>query len=210
MQRDLEGKEMETTKDLVTQNQKGSRELENSSPSITANRFALLWAKLCAAYPRQSTSGAMAEIFFEQLGCYAEAEVNDAVSGVIATSKWFPAVAEIIEQIKGEHHCPHVLAAAELRLKQAEFDSRQQMLLEAERFADRRYKKMTEKCAELENKSIELYKRDCKMLEESGLAAAQAKLDAINAKIQEQEHTLTILKQKVKLFDQARILQADE
>jgi vacuolar-type H+-ATPase subunit H len=196
-------------KELMPQNQKDSRELENFSQSITANRFAYFWAKLCAAYPRQSTSGAMTEIFFEQLGIYTEAEVSDAINGVIATSKWFPSVAEIIEQIKGEHHCPHRLALAELRIKQAEFDSRQQMLLEAEKYADRRYKEMTQKCAELENKSIELYKRERQMIEESGLGEAQAKLNDINARIQEQEHILTILKQKVKLFDQARILQAD-
>lgn len=186
---------------------------EVSSPitqTIRSTEFAVLWAKLCAAYPRQQVTSATAEVFFEQLSTYTAAQVSDAVSGVIATSKWFPAVAEIIEQINGGYHCPHVLERAELRIKRAELDSRWNMLNASEEYSDKRLKKLADKCAELEGRSSDLYKRDRQMLEESGLLEAQKKLDRINEQIQEQEHTLTVLKQKVKLFDQARMLQTDD
>lgn len=203
---------MDKLTDLIPQNLKDLPAFGNGAnlEGLNLDDFTRIWAKLCAAYPRQDINAQTAEIYYELLSPYSKEQVLDAINGVIAASKWFPTVAEVIEEIKGEHQCPHNFIATELRLQKAEFISRQTMLIEAEKYADRRFKDMTEKCAELENRSIELYKRDREMLEESGLAEAQARLDAINAQIQEQERILTILKQKVKLFDQARILQADQ
>jgi len=200
-------------------NQGDSQASEVSSPitqTIGSTDFALLWAKLCAAYPRQDTTSATAEVFFEQLSLYTQEQVSDAIDGVIATSKWFPSVAEIIEQIDG-FQCPHKFAKAEVRLERDKLKSLRTMQEASEVYAEQNLKRIAEEYAETENKlkelasrSKELYERDRQMIEESGLLQARNKLDAINSQIQEQERTLTILKQKVKLFDQARILQTDE
>jgi len=205
---------MERLGDKLTEqalSQRDSQASEVSSPitqTIGSTDFALLWAKLCAAYPRQDTTSATAEVFFEQLSLYTLEQVSDAIDGVIATSKWFPSVAEIIEQTK-DFQCPHRFAKAELRREKDQLRSIRIMQQDSEQYAENRFKKLSQQCAELENRSIELYKLDRERLEQSGLQEAQAKLDAINRQIQEQEHALTILKQKVKLFDQARILQTD-
>lgn len=184
--------------------------LDNSSRTITANEFAFLWAKLSAVYPRQEINVQTAEIYFEYLSAYSKDEVSDAISGVVTNSKWFPTVAEIIAEMKGEHQCPHVFIAASLRRQMADIHSRRQMLDDSEKYANQRFKEISANCAELENRSIELYKRDREFLEQSGLADARAKLDAINAEIAQQEHVLALLRRKVKLLDQARILQGEE
>ena len=196
-------------KALIEASLKALTACEAFSPCITSDDFAVLWAKLCAAYPRQETTTATAQVFFEQLSLYSVEKLTDAVASCISSSKWFPAVAEIIEQIKGDKACPHTFERAEIRMQRAELASRERMLEESEKYSTRRLDAIAKEVAELENRRAGYYAEQRKEIEASGLPQAQAKLDSINAQIVEHERVLAGLRTKIKLFDQARILQAD-
>ncbi len=149
-------------------------------------------------------------MFYEQLCQYTEPQIADAVSGIIAKSKWFPAVAEIIENIKGEHKCPHVFQQAELRQWRNALESRETMIEQTEIYSSRRLQEISEEVGALENRKAGLYAEQRKEIEESGLPQAEAKLDSVKAEIAEQERILVRLRSKVKLLDQARLLQSEE
>ncbi len=57
------------------------------------------WAELCAAYPRQEVGAATARKYHERLQKFDVAVIRAAVNIAIDRSKFFPTVAEIIENI---------------------------------------------------------------------------------------------------------------
>ena len=176
----------------------------DSSETIKAERFAFLWARICAAFPRQDTNTTTAEVYFDELCHYSEAQLTEAVSSALRNCKFFPSIAEIVAEVQGGSYCIHTSILAEIK-------SRESVLVESERLSKRRLQAIAKQFAILEDRSQKLssaiYEREQKWIEEVGLAESRKKLEAIKAKIQQEEKALLILRQKVKLFDQARILQ---
>lgn len=60
----------------------------------------LPWAKLCAAYPRIPLSKATIVVYHEKLGRFPIDEIMRAVDHCIETCEFFPAVAELLTEIK--------------------------------------------------------------------------------------------------------------
>lgn len=173
------------------------------SGELTLDEFSMAWSKLCASYPKNEATALTVEVYFERLSAYEKSAVFEAIGVCMDECKWFPTIAEIVERIKSERGCIHRVFLAEIR-------SRRTMLIEAEKHSDRKLKELAEEIATLEGRKAELYVKQRKMIEESGLPAAQKKLEDVQRKIAEQERVLAILRGKVKIFDQARILQAND
>ena|SRR5262244_1831251 len=67
----------------------------------SSEAFKQLWAKLCAAFPRQEVTVATMAIYFERLSRFDEAKLEKAVLESIDKSTFFPTIAEIIQRIPG-------------------------------------------------------------------------------------------------------------
>lgn len=173
------------------------------STDLTLDEFAVVWGRLCAAYPKNDTTTTTIEVYFERLSAYEKPAVLEAIGECMDTSKWFPAISEIIENINSPRGCIH-------RVFLAEIASKKSMLVASERHSEERLKAFAENIAVLEARNHELYVQDRERLEQSGLPEAKAKLQAVLVAITAEEHTLALVRRKVKLMDQARILQAEE
>jgi hypothetical protein len=66
---------------------------------ITLEEFMRPWAELCAAYPRQEVGAATARKYHERLQKFDVATIQAAINIAIDRNKFFPTVAEIIENI---------------------------------------------------------------------------------------------------------------
>jgi len=71
----------------------------SSGIRTSAESFALPWAKLCAAYPRSENSKATVAIYHERLKKFDAEHLMAAVNIAIDRCKFFPTVAELIENI---------------------------------------------------------------------------------------------------------------
>jgi len=80
-------------------NQKAMQVSATSSKPTSGEGFAKAWAKLCAAYPRMELSQATTEVYYERLGRYDYGKIMGAVDLAIGRSKFFPTVAELLENI---------------------------------------------------------------------------------------------------------------
>lgn len=191
-------------------NRPDSKDSAASLQNTSLERFSFWWAKLCAAYPRENPSPATTEVYFEQLSIYPEAKLADAINGVLARCKYFPAISEILAEVKGERGCPHAFLRAELRMEKAKLESREKVVIEYERYAEHKVDQLAKKCAELESRTVELYLQDKKNIEESGLPEAQKKLDELQSQIFEYDRTLQTIRAKIRILDQARLIQLTE
>lgn len=63
------------------------------------NDFMAAYTKLCIAYS-QPVKEFQAQVYYEQLNRYTKKELDMAIAYLIGASKFFPKVAEIIEEIK--------------------------------------------------------------------------------------------------------------
>ena len=195
---------MDQMKDIVYQSLKGLNQSGDSSKTtLNASTFASLWARICAAYPRQDTTTTTAEVYFNALSKYSEKDVEKAVEAVIEQCKWFPTIAEIVEEISSPRGCVHTLILAEIK-------SREIMLEQSEKYSNERLQRVAEEVAKLEDHKADYYRRQRLLIDEAEIPEAKAQLEAVKAEIIEQTRVLNLIKQKVKLMDQARILQADE
>ena len=183
-----------------------------ATQTISAEAFSLLWAKMTAANPREKEkfNDATMEVYYEQLCTYSEAQITDAVSGCLSRCKFFPAISELISEIKGQHHCPHALIRAQLRMERERLESDKKVVREYERYTEQKVDQLAKKCAELESRSVELYLQDKKNIEESGLPEAQKKLDELQSQIFEYDRTLQTIRAKIRILDQARLIQLTE
>jgi hypothetical protein len=80
----------------------GWPEAGSSSPATvktTVEQFKLPWGRLVAAYPHKDTPAATVAIYHEMLSGYEQRDILEAVNRLIPRCKYFPTIADIIEQI---------------------------------------------------------------------------------------------------------------
>jgi hypothetical protein len=176
------------------------------SSGLSASDFDKLWGKLCAAHPRDEQNTLTIETYYEQLCGYPRDVLAEALGSCLRELKWFPKISEIVERIEYPRGCTHVIQLAEI-------SSREAVLRETERRMRKEFDRLAQDTAALKAEELELFVRQRKQIEESGLPAAQAKLDAVRYEIIEQQKAiadnqkvLDVLKRRVKLLDQSRIL----
>ncbi len=63
------------------------------------DQFAILWARLCAAYPRQDISAATIAVYYERLSKFTQVDLTIAMDRALDGCKFFPTIADIIESM---------------------------------------------------------------------------------------------------------------
>jgi hypothetical protein len=75
----------------------------NSSPElngIAPERFAILWRRLCAAYPREQFGPDTVKVYYDALKANPERALDRAIWRYIKEKPFFPSIAEILERVE--------------------------------------------------------------------------------------------------------------